>query len=358
MRWTRKIRFTGFLLIAALISACGIPTPDPNSAQGKRAILFDVETYLSQGACSPALTEILPLYNSSNTDNDVRMAMASVYACEGGFNFFNFLNGAQNANFSSPGVFFELFATEFPSKNNLSDKIVESAGFGIDALQSVISPGQVLIPGDLFNTTTPNESSLLYSDRTHDSNEYLFYMAMVAMGGLENRVGATAAGKPTNNPPLPWITSATAGMATTAGATTSGCEFASALVNLADAAASISTQCCTGSNCPVPSVTNIPAYVTNQLNCLINAALPGKSLAQVIYDSCNYGCTNTVPPVGAYNATGSWSAAACGSNTGACAMCPMLLRNRNNCAGTANDQVSCAAAGVINFVNNSGIAWQ
>ena len=119
--------------------------------------------YLSQGDCSDALETILPVYDSATSDNDLRMAMAQVYACEAGFNFFEFLSTAESQNFSNNDVLFELFAKEFPSSGtNIGDKIVESAGFGIDALMSIITPGIVLVPGDLFNTSTDNELAALH----------------------------------------------------------------------------------------------------------------------------------------------------------------------------------------------------
>jgi hypothetical protein len=356
-------RCQAYFLCAAMLTACGMPAADPTSAQGKRAILDDVNIYLSAGNCSAALNEILPLYNSTNTDNDVRMAMASVYGCNAGFNFFGFFSKVGSLNFSNNALF-ELFATEFPSQNVLSDKVVESAGFGIDALMAILAPGQVLIPGDLFNTTTNNQGSLLFTDRTFDANLYSFFITMTAMGGLENRVGAAANGAPLNSPPLPWITSSTAGMATAAGLTASGCEYASALVNVADATAQISTQCLSGS--AAPAVTNVPAFVVNKLNCLVNLGLPGESFSQMIYDACNFGCQGKAPTVAngfsvnqqtAFDPLGGWSAATCGAST-FCTQCPLLLRNRNNCAGTANDQTSCAAAGIINFANNALIGWQ
>jgi hypothetical protein len=356
-----SFRILFFGILSLIVTACGAQTPS-----GSLAIIDQVNIYLSEGDCSDALTTLSPLYNSSSTDNSVRMAMAEVYACEAGFNFFTFISGAESTSFSNTGALFEFFAKEFPSSGStISDKVVESAGYGIDALMSILIPSNVLISGDLFNTSTYNEASLLYTDRTTASNEYLLFLSMVAMGGLENRVGATATGAPSDSAlPLSWITASATGMATATGLNASGCEYASALLNFADSLASISA------NCPAnPPVTNVPCYLAYTLNEVAAVADSASStngtaetFTQAIYDACNYGCKNTLPGAAdtvLFNTQGGWTKSGCTvTNLPSCDQCPLLLRNRGNCTGVTTDDVSCAAAGIINFVNNSLIGWK
>lgn len=360
-----SFRILVFAALALVVTACGAPVPSDEAS-----VLDQVNIYLSQGDCPDALNVILPFYNSVNTDNDVRMAMAEVYACEAGFNFFGFLNTATGVSFSSPGVLYELFAEEFPSSGtNVGDKVVESAGFGIDALMASFQSGIVLVPGDLFNISTNNPGSLLYTDRTEASNQYLLFLTMGAMGGLENRVGASATGKPTNSPPLPWINANTNGMTSAAGLNASGCEYASAMLNFADVIAQLTATC--PSN---PSKSNIPCVLAETLNAAaalgdpnpvfagLHATAGAETFSQAIYDACNYGCTNAQPGGNdtlLFNPLGGWQKSGCTvSGLPSCDQCPILLRNRGNCAGTTTDETSCAAAGIINFVNNSAIGWQ
>jgi hypothetical protein len=351
--------FSLAFLVPLLATSCGLSaTPSDSSDQGKQAILDDVNIYLDTGNCSSALIEVLPLYNSANSDNNVRYSIASVYGCFAGVNFFQFvLNLATAGVTSSPSVLWEFLAKQYPSTDpviNPADKKVESAGFGMDALMAMVSPGQVLIPADLFNVGTNNPGSLLDTDRTGDANLYLLFLAMASVGASENRAGANANGTPTNTgTPLPWVTSSTSGMST------EGCEYASAMVNLADA---LSTA---------PTTGQLGTTLTSLDNFIENASYAGSKvgvpLQQLIYDACNYGCQNQVPlgpsspgatgESAALNSEGNWSATACGSDTGVCPGCPLLLRDRNNCAGTTNDQVSCAAAGVINMMNQSAFGW-
>jgi hypothetical protein len=334
-------RLLAYFVSAIAITSCGLATPDPTTASGKAAIIDDVNIYLNTGQCSAALVEITPLYNSANSDNNVRMAMASVYGCFAGVNFFKLASDITKTNLSAPGFPWNFMAVEFPSTNSPSDKVVESAGFGLDATMAILNPGEVLLAGDLFNTNTFNQDSLIISDRTTDSNFYSIFLTMSEIGGSENRAGANASGSPTTNPPLPWVTSSTGGMST------AGCAFASGVANFADSLTVVPTTGVIGA--ALNAINNNPTTV---------------SFSSLVYAACNFACQNAVPnPLNslteaALNPSGKWTANACGSNTGLCASCPLLLRDRNNCAGVASDQVSCAAAGIVNFVNFSGLKWQ
>src|SRR3954469_24023259 len=80
------------ILLSLTLAACSVPQNDIGSALGKQAILDEVNGALNVGDCVGALNRILPLYNSGNTDNDVRMITASAYACHANLNFFGFLD--------------------------------------------------------------------------------------------------------------------------------------------------------------------------------------------------------------------------------------------------------------------------
>ena len=101
--------------VSALATACGAPAMDASTDIGKQAILDQVNQDLSIQDCSDALALIKPVYNSANTDNDVRMAMAESYACAAGFNLFDTVNNLTNGAGLSGGAFFNFLATAFPS---------------------------------------------------------------------------------------------------------------------------------------------------------------------------------------------------------------------------------------------------
>jgi hypothetical protein len=194
----------------------------------------------------------------------------------------------------------------------------------MDALQSVLIPGQVIVPAYETNATTFNPGSTLVSDRTTDSNFYLFFMTLAAIGGLENRYGAPDASyNKTQN--LPWTTAATV--------TDDGCEFASAIVNMVDA---------------------LEASISNMTGGLATGAQNIETaFSATINLACHYGCTNTVPPIA------GWQASGCTVTTD-CSTCPLSLRDRTQCVFNTvpTDQTSCAAAGIVNMVNVSPVGWQ
>src|SRR4051812_23175810 len=67
-----------------VLCACGAPS----GSVDKQTIINDVDIFLSAQNCAAAVARIQPLYNSGNTDNQVRLKMASAYGCNATINFF------------------------------------------------------------------------------------------------------------------------------------------------------------------------------------------------------------------------------------------------------------------------------
>src|SRR6185295_1004556 len=105
---------------------------------------------LNVGDCVGALNRILPLYNSANSDNDVRMLTASVYACHGGLNFFGFLDSlTQNGSGLAGNAFWAYLTGEFPSSSG--DYKAEGPVLSIDALMAVVKSGIPILPSSQIN---------------------------------------------------------------------------------------------------------------------------------------------------------------------------------------------------------------
>jgi hypothetical protein len=319
-----------FGALALLACACGKPALDPNTTVGQAAIIDQTNIYLTTGDCTDALITILPLYNSSNTNNEVRMLTASAYACESGVNFFTVLtNMTTDANTLS-GTFWGYFAQLFPS--TLSDKVVESSGYAMNTLMTVLIPGQVILPSDLLYTTTVNPASLNFNDRTGDSNIYMLMVSMAAVGGTESRYGnPNSTYHPQSNPPLPFNDNVSK-------MTDEGCIYAAGVLNFLDSIGPASAV-----------LSSDVATILNQISSEVSES--------TLDAACDYGCRGTTPPLGVYN-TGNWVPTGCSIAAG-CSKCPTSMRDYTQChPNVANDPAACAAAGIANFVNASLAAWQ
>jgi hypothetical protein len=330
-----------FGVLGLTLWGCGQPAMDPNSPIGKEAIEDQTNNYLTTGDCTDAIATILPLYNSSNTDNEVRMLTASAYACNAGVNFFSTItNIGTDATTLSSGNFFGYFAQLFPS--TVADKVVESAGYAMNVLMTVIPAGTVIIGSDSLNATSDNPGSLNFNDRTGDSNLYMLMVGMAAIGGSESRYGnPNASFNPQNSPPLPFNDNVTK-------MTDQGCIYAAGLLNFFDAI--------------VPAAEALPTSASSAINQINNFTIDGVPVSfDTLFDAaCNYGCTGSLPSgadIIVLNPTGKWSATGCSIVAG-CGGCPKYLRDYTQChPNVANDPGACAAAGLANFVNASLAAW-
>ena len=236
------------------------------------------------------------------------MATAATYGCFAGVRLLNVVEDLISFDGDLAGSgFWEFLAQEFPSVSTpFDDKKPQSAMNGLDALMSVLLPGIVTIPSLMINSTSFNPGSLLTQDRTADSNSYLIFLSMGLLGSLESRYGL-----PTSNYhksiDLPWATAEN-----TVG---DGCAFASGLLNLYDGLTYV------GNN-SAPSVAEIYQTIASFLSDGLDA-------------SCTIGCQ---------------TCAALGASV-SCTSCPTTLKNRDSCTGAITDVNSCAAAGIVMFVN-------
>ena len=300
------------LLILLATSACSVPRYDPATEEGKRGIIDAVNIALTQGDCSKAVELIEPLYNSKYTDNEVRLLRASAHACNAGVQFFPLVGELISSNIVGSG-FWMTMARLFPSKIN--DIKVESGWFATDALMATLKGGTVLIPSTTINSGTDNPGSIKGQDRTNDANLFTFFVSLSTIGALQNRYSATNPSNYHKTQVLGYTAAKPQGWALPANMTEEGCSFASALLNMVDSTANITNA----------------GLLQNAFSAISNLG--------VAFDAaCEAGCTGALP-------TG------CTFPAGSCASCPISLRKRDSCTPVDTDINSCAAAGIISFIN-------
>jgi hypothetical protein len=316
------------------VPGCGAPTPDASTETGKRQIIDQAVKALTTSDCATALDLLLPVYNSANTDNEIRLVTASAYGCWAGINYFKLLGDmVQNSaslTSSGGGFFWILSSSLFPSTSG-QDYVAEGAMLGTDALMASLKFGVPVLPSAQINAGSYNVGSIYGNDRIDDANLYLLFISWAGIGGLQNRYGS-----PTSSyhrgALLPWNTAA--------GVTSDGAAYVSSIMNFVDAIGL--------------SKNILPSSLSSTLTTLQSGFTTSLDAA------CNYGCANTKPPAVLPVNNGNWVQSGCTLGLSGCpnSKCPDALRDRSRITGQASDINSCAAAGVVNFINSSTVGWQ
>lgn len=303
----------GSVALVPILGSCGSPGYDSTQTIANSILISgtveQVNVSLSKQACYAALTDIEPLFNSVNTNNQIRMAMAASYGCSAKVNIFQIISDlARGTNLGGSGLW-KFFATEFSSVASPDDKVPTAAGLGIDAAMAAVYSGAILVPGLEINSTTHNPGSLLYTDRIGDANSYITFLSMALIGSLLSRGGLPDPVTHVKTVPLPWQSAnLTEG---------DGCALASGLLNFFDGIDAISRA----------SPANIrPTYVT--ISTFLSGAMDV---------ACGLGCSFFC------------------ADASLCTACPPTLRDRNSCTGSFTDPNSCAAAGIAAFVSGTWI---
>lgn len=341
-----RFKWAPWVFSLALLSACSGTQYDPTTSAGQQAIIDGVNQSLSQSPpdCATAISIAQNGIDSASSNDGLRMAAASAYACDANLDFVDFVNNLVNDKGSlvGPGLWPKL-ASYFPSSPTPgADQVVEGAEFASDLLQSVLSPGALVSSANQLTDSKfaqYNPGSALASDRTIDANFYLVLTSMAAIGGLENRYASTT------SPTFELGTSST--LASWDGADASavdanGCSYASSIVNFADATGGVATQ-----------LTGSGGDTVQKLQGLYQT---------VIYAFCDAGCQNMdaatfiskypIVAAGSGITVGAWKPSGAGCTT-TCASCPTTLRDPGSCKQLATDPNSCAAAGIMNMIVNS-----
>ncbi len=302
------------LACALTLGACGVPRYDPKSPEGKQAIIDETNSALTAGDCLKAIELIEPLYNSDQTDDEVRLVRASAHGCKANVNFFKFLTDFVSNDLSGTG-FWKTLAKLFPS-TSVTDGIAESGGYAQDALMAILKPGVIVSTPYRVNEDTQNPGTLVPADRTDESNIYMLIVSMATIGTLQNRYSATDTSNYLKTRVLGYKSTATDGWAKAVNVDIDGCTFAASVMNMLDSFQQIGASS--------EKLNKISGTITT-LTSLMNTA-------------CEAGCQGIIP-------TG------CALAAGTCTVCPVSLRNRNSCTGAVSDKNSCAAAGISYLIN-------
>ena len=313
----------GFLGLTLL--GCGIPHLDGSTQEGKAAVLDAVHHALTEGNCNKAIALIEPVYNSLYSDNEIRMARSSAFACAAGVNnFFQMIGSLATSRFdSAAGEGSYLFRTAAQLFNGAGltstdyDLRLGTAQQSMEALTTVVREGAYVLPANAYLTTSFNPGSYQASDRSDDANTYMILVSLSAMGAVENRYGNPYVsdwkkGQNVGEPAVVggWITAAQMPGA--------GCTYAASLLNFLDSVEIV-----------LPKLTG---SIASSLN-VVSAVRPALDAV------CDLGCKGQAPYL-----TG------CGISAG-CATCPAELRDWASCTGAANNKASCAAAALVHYIN-------
>lgn len=310
--------------LLAILSGCGGSSSDGSTELGKRQIIDQANQALTTSDCATALDLLLPVYNSANSDNEIRMMTASAYACWANINYFKVMGDmVTNASALTSG-FFTYASTLFPSTIG-ADHVAEGALLSQDALMATLKSGIPILPSGGINLGSYNVGSIYPYDRTDDSNLYLLFTSLAGIGSLQNRYGNPNSGFHPQTK-LPWSTPATV--------STDGCGYVSSILNFVDA---------------IDAAQNIlPSGIQKSLNTVATA------LEAPLDQACDYGCTGGNPGLPGWVASGCGFASGCTTDH----KCPKTLRNRSSCQAQTTDVNSCAAAGIVNLINVSPLGWQ
>jgi hypothetical protein len=331
-----------FMFIALLLSACTAPRFEGSTLEGKKAIIDAVDNDLTNLDCTSAITKIEGLYNSSNTDNEVRLARAAAQGCAGGAKD---MVATMDLIIANPAVlagpaFWELLAQmSWETSTTKLDTKITASNNSIDALFSAVSPGTIIAAADQINAGTPNVGTIVADDRVGDANLYLSFISMYLAGNLQDRYGApTATFK--RGQLMGQTASQPAGWTLNSNVTNDACAYASSLVNLMDAIDVV------GKNLEKAEYAKAFKDIAGQLGPLLDEA-------------CDAACRGEDTGVVDYGAAGCAFAADHDCKGTAARPCMLALRDRRICTSTdpLAAKAKCAAAGIALFVSKHPAGW-
>lgn len=272
---------------------------------------------LSGQNCSEAIATIEPFYAEKDcATDDIRLARASAMACQAGVNFFQLVDNLSSSNISS-GNFFRVITQFFPSV--VEDSKTTAAKYALDSLFAIRIPGTLTPAQWLIYPGGLHPGTLIASQRTRDSNVYSLLVSMSLLGTLQNRNGDPGADyRPTRNLGATGANPAGWGIATAV--SEDACAYAGGLLTFVDSIVETAGSL----------DETFGGGLADELGTISGVFSGAFDVA------CDQGCKGTV-------GTGCSMAAGC--------TCPTEIRNRYSCRALTTDATSCAAAGLIQYVN-------
>jgi len=297
--------------------------------------MFNINKALSIGDCDNAISLANVYYNSPQSDNTVRRARASSYACSANVNFFA-ITQALTTHSVIGSALWRTLTEIFPS--TVADKRMESSWIAAETLMTWLKPNMIIPPEYATPTGAYNPGSIIFNDRDNNAGIFTLYVSMALVGATNNRYGI-AAGQSfpasyNKQQPLPWST------ATLVAEDPTGCAYAGGVMSIFDAVQDIGTIAGPPLSNSLSQISQLKAAYDQACNAAcqgLDAVASGLGI-----DFSTLGCDMTASEAAAL-----------------CAVCPAKLRHRSMCVDTTvpidKNPVACAAAGVINMINNHPI---
>jgi hypothetical protein len=277
---------------------------------------------IDEGDCTTAISVAASAYNSASSNNEIRMAYAQAYACAAGVDLLTLTyNISQKINSSGAASIWGFLASNFPSTTTpTDDKIPQKAIASLEALFAILEPNTLVSSAYSVNASTYNPMSVYADDRTTDANTLALFVTLPLIGSLLYRYGDINS-KDERTVDLPWANTSFASISSTPWSTSGtiasdGCALAAGVLNLYD-----------------------------QINIIVDEASSSTasaffSIQTILTEGLDAGC--------------ELACSLCAS-AGACTSCPQLLRYPGSCTNSNTDPNTCAAIGVITFVNASWV---
>jgi hypothetical protein len=334
------------LLAAALGALCACA---PSGLETTAAIKVRTRGYLDSRDCTNAIIAIEGLYNSGYADNEVRLLRASAHGCAAGIeDFTTFLLTLGTSNIVGGALWQTLSEMFYVSSADETARRISSSYNAIDALHASIRPGVYPLSIDYVNAGTENVGSVRIADRTDAANQYLTFVAMASIGNLQNYYGAPDTSYQqgqnlgaTGSNPNGWSV-ATAVRSST---DPSGCSYAAAVLNMLDGISA--------------SANDLPESISESLLDIES------QFSEALGQACMAGCAGsgggpvTVSGYAMTPRSGCAFADPTDCQTQGGRPCPRKLRDKMSCTGTITNESSCAAAGLVQFINEHPIlGWQ
>lgn len=306
-----------------ILTACGSGKNfSCETEEGIHEIVSEVDKALNNQSCAEALALVEVYYpQPSCASDEMRLARASANACAANLNFFKLVDDLTTNDLVGNELWVTLTKI-FPS--SLVDQRVTAGQNALDALFAMRLPGVLSPPEAIVNKSSANPGTLVAGHRTFDANLYSLFVSMSLIGSLQNRYGA----------PLPNFHRGQKlgksalfpnGWESVAAVDVNACTYAGAILTFFD------------------SMSQVGPTIGGSVGGSVGTALvtATSALSTVVNNACDAGCTS------------------CGLPAGSCAVCPIELRNRFSCTGLPTDKASCAAAGLVNFMNSmpNGPGW-
>ena len=260
-----------------------------------------IQDALTSGNCTGALINAQKLYLSVYTDNEVRMLYASAQACAAGINMYTVYQNITSLGGANP---IGAIVGMFPSATD--DSKAQSAGYALDALQTIITPGTVVGSVDQTVPDAFNSGSVVFGDMTENARVYALFVTMANVGTLGNRYGNPDASN-NQQADFTWTTKALV----QADSTGYACQLASSFLVMLDSFAGVATLLPSGPRSAVDSAATLLGAV----------------------DTAGYNVCHVVN----------------GFSDSVCKAAGRRLRNRASCI--ESDQIASYAAGVITGIN-------